>query len=126
MRKYDENEIQKLMTNLEITREEAMEMIDFDNDEFELEEVDEMTAKAKEINRAERMKENASKPRKKVERERKVNNEKAELVEMLLGALELFGIENAEVTKVEKLVEFSYKGKNFKFDLVQKREPKVK
>lgn len=47
MRKQEE--VKKLMEKLGITEEEALELIAFDNDEIDNEEVEELTKKAKEV-----------------------------------------------------------------------------
>ena len=48
-----EKRITELMEKLDLTREEALEMIAFDNEEFEMDEVQEMTEKAKKLQKTE-------------------------------------------------------------------------
>lgn len=120
------------METLEVSREEAIEIIAFDNEEFELDEVNEMATKAKEFQKTEVKK--GRKPRAKGEgvagvttqkRAKKENPTKASIIEKLYQAIqELEGVANAECTNKEKTIMFELDGNTFEIDLKQKRKPK--
>ena len=71
-------EIEKSMKLLDISKEEAIEMWLDDNDYTENEEVEKLTEKAKEVKRYEK----ADKPRKATKKERKVDEEKKNLLNL--------------------------------------------
>lgn len=96
-----DDEIKKSMSLLKLSKEEAIEMWLDDNDYTVNETVEELTAKAKkEIKRYEQ----ADKPKKKVTRERKVDTEKAYLLQILIDA-----IKNEDcIESVKNEAEFSF------------------
>lgn len=98
--------IKEIMKDLECTREEA-------------EEVAEMEIKAKGIKRYEKAEE--QKPRK--PRERKVDEDKKELIMYLEEELHLFGASIKSV-KNESEIAFSYKGEEYSVKLIKHRPPK--
>lgn len=111
-------EIEKNMKILEISREEAIAMWLDDNDYTENEEVEELTAKAKSVKRYEK----AEKPRKATKKERKVDEEKKELINILVTSL------NGEVSNisVKNEAEFSFicNENSYTVKLVKHRPPK--
>lgn len=127
-----ENKIKNLMETLEVTREEAMEIIAFDNEEFEIEEVQEMTEKAKKIQKTETKR--GRKPKAEStgmagvtqqKRAKKENPTKQTIIEQLFKAIqELENVQNAECTNKEKTIMFELDGNTFEIDLKQKRKPK--
>lgn len=97
-----EKAIQNFITSLDISREEAEQLWEDDQEDFIGEEGEEMTAKAKKnIKRYEK----SDKPRKKVVKEHKVDTEKKELIEVLTNALSDFGI---SIDSVKNEAEFSF------------------
>jgi hypothetical protein len=120
--KIPQDEIDKLMKTLDITEEEAIETWKFDHDYVDNEEVDIMTKKAKE-NKTDKIVVVDKTNRKKVERTPKDNPTKEFIVSQLYQALQPFA-ESIDITNKTKLIEFSYQGKNFKLDLVEKRQKK--
>lgn len=112
-------EIEKNMKALEISKEEAIEMWLFDNDYEDNEEVEEMTVKAKAVKRYEK----GDKPRKAVKKERKVDEEKKELLNLCRIPIEGAG---GIVTNVKNEAEFSFTfGNNcYTVKLVKHRPPK--
>ena len=112
-------EIEKNMKALEISKKEAIDMWLFDNDYEDNEEVDEMTVKAKAVKRYEK----ADAPRKKVVKERKVDEEKKRLLNFCRIPIEGAG---GIVTNVKNEAEFSFTfGDNcYTVKLVKHRPPK--
>lgn len=127
-----EKQIIKLMETLQITREEAMEIIAFDKEEFELEEVQEMTEKAKKIDKGTKRGKKATpsdKPKMAgvttQKRAKKENPTKKLIIETLLQAVQgLENVQNVENPNVEKTILFELNGNTFEIDLKQKRKPK--
>lgn len=124
-----EKQIAKLMESLEITREEAMEIIAFDKEEFEIEEVQEMTAKAKKV---ETPTKRGRKPKAEKtgmsgvtnqKRAKKENPTKAKIIEIIGNALKAEGME-IDVKNAEKTILFELDGNTYEIDLKQKRKPK--
>lgn len=122
----NEKRIEKMMKNLDISREEAIQLIADD------EAVDKMT-KASDINadlteeQKAVIKEARKADRKPTvynfnKRTRKADNEKAELVEMLAEALKGFGVLDLEIVNAEKLITFAVGGNNYKLDLIKQRK----
>lgn len=127
-----EKKIKDLMEALDITREEALEIIAFDNEEIELEEVNEMTEKAKKIDKGGTKR--GRKPGEKTgmlgvqnqTRAKKANPTKANIIAKLLQAVtELDNVENVTNPNVEKTILFEIDGNTYEIDLKQKRKPKA-
>lgn len=114
-----EKEIQNYMTKLGITYEEAVQLWEDDQDDYIGEEGEAMTAKAKEIKRYEQ------KPteRKKVTRERKVDETKKHLLEMVKQALNENQIEVVGI-KTETEINFVYNDENYTLKLTKHRNKK--
>lgn len=112
-------EIEKSMKLLDISKEEAIEMWLDDNDYTENEEVEKLTEKAKEVKRYEK----ADKPRKATKKERKVDEEKKNLLNLCRIPIEGAG---GIVTNVKNEAEFSFTfGDNcYTVKLVKHRPPK--
>ena len=124
-----EQQIIDMMKALDISREEAEELVAFDNEEFELEEVNEMTEKAKKADKATKRGRPAGTKMARVTtqtRKKKENPTKARIIEQLFKAIqELDGVENAENPNKEKTILFELDGNTFEIDLKQKRKPKA-
>ena len=111
-------EIEKNMKALEISRDEAIEMWLDDNDYIENEEAEKLTEKAKVIKRYE----TSDKPRKKVKKERKVDEEKKHLINILVTAL---GDEVCNISvKNEAEISFICNENSYTIKLVKHRPPK--
>ena len=111
-------EIEKNMKALEISRDEAIEMWLDDNDYIENEEAEALTEKAKVIKRYE----TSDKPRKKVTKERKVDEEKKYLINILVTAL---GDEVRNISvKNEAEISFLCNENSYTIKLVKHRPPK--
>lgn len=111
-------EIQHNMKALGISKEEAINMWLDDNDYTENEVVEELTKKAKSVKRYEQ----AEKPRKKVTKERKVDEEKKNLINILVTAL---GNEVSNISvKNEAEISFICNENSYTIKLVKHRPPK--
>ena len=118
-----DNEISKSMEMLGLTKSEAIQMYLEDEGYLENAYVEELTAKAKEAKishdaKSEKPRKNAGKPR-----ERKPDEEKEKLIDILANALVAEGIE-AKVTNKSKIIEFSIGENHYKLDLIKQRPPK--
>lgn len=115
-------EIDKNSRLLGITREEAIQMYLEDEGYIENEYVEELTKKAKEAKISHDAK--SEKPRKQTKRERKPDEEKENLIEILANALVAEGFE-AKVTNKSKIIEFNVGDNHYKLDLIKQRPPKT-
>ena len=111
-------EIQHNMKALGISKKEAIDMWLDDNDYTENEVVEELTKKAKSVKRYEQ----AEKPRKKTVKERKVDEEKKHLINILVTSL------NDEVSNIsvknEAEISFICNENSYTIKLVKHRPPK--
>ena len=111
-------EIQHNMKALGISEKEAIDMWLDDNDYTENEVVEELTKKAKSVKRYEQ----AEKPRKKTVKERKVDEEKKHLINILVTSL------NGEVSNIsvknEAEISFTCNENSYTIKLVKHRPPK--
>ena len=111
-------EIQHNMKALGISEKEAIDMWLDDNDYTENEVVEELTKKAKSVKRYEQ----AEKPRKKTVKERKVDEEKKHLINILVTSL------NGEVSNIsvknEAEISFICNENSYTVKLVKHRPPK--
>ena len=111
-------EIQHNMKALGISEEEAIDMWLDDNDYTENEVVEELTKKAKSVKRYEQ----AEKPRKKTVKERKVDEEKKHLINILVTSV------NGEVSNIsvknEAEISFICNENSYTVKLVKHRPPK--
>jgi len=115
-----DGDIKKLMTNLDIPKDEAIDVWLDDHDYTDNEEAEAMTKKAKEVGRRY---EKSDKERKKVVRERKVDAEKGGLLTAIKTAVEAFG---GIVSSVKNEAEFSFtfNDNSYTVKLVKHRPPK--
>lgn len=121
--KIPDDEIKRSMEFLGLSKSEAIKMYLEDEGYLDNPYVDELTAKAKEAKishdaKSEKPRKNAGKPR-----ERKPDEEKEKLIDILANALVAEGIE-AKVTNKSKIIEFSIEDRHYKLDLIKNRPPK--
>ena len=121
--KIPDEEIKRSMEFLGLSKSEAIKMYLEDEGYLDNPYVDELTAKAKEAKishdaKSEKPRKNAGKPR-----ERKPDEEKEKLIDILANALVAEGIE-AKVTNKSKIIEFSIEDRHYKLDLIKNRPPK--
>lgn len=114
-----DKDIEKLMTSLDLTKDEAIETWLDDNDYTTNEEVEALTEKAKVIKRYEK----SDKERKKSTKERKVDEEKKRLLNDTRILIEGLG---AVVTNVKNEAElsFTFNGNEYTFKLIKHRAKK--
>ena len=116
-----DSDIKEYMESLGLPKNEAIKVWLEDEGYLENEVVEELTKKAKEnkINHEAK----ADKPRKTVKRERKPDEEKENLIEILANCLKNEGFDT-KITNKSKIIEFSVGSNNYKLDLIKKRPPK--
>ena len=114
-------EIEKNMSILSLSKDEAIQMWLEDEGYLENEVVEELTAKAKvnKINHEAK----SNKPRKSVKRERKPDEEKENLIQILYNCLLNSGFD-AEIVNKSKIIEFDVGKNHYKLDLIKQRQPK--
>lgn len=111
-----EEQIKSYMTKLKISREEAEQLWEDDQEDYIGEVGEEMTKKAKEIKRYEK----ADKPKSKSKKERKVDENKKAILDKLYKALETF----VKITnvKTETEISFVYNDENYSLKLTKHRK----
>ena len=114
-------EIEKSMRLLKISHDEAVQLWLEDEGYLENETVEELTAKAKTAKISHEAK--TDKPRKAVKRERKPDEEKENLIEILAKFLQNEGF-SVEITNRTKIIEFNVGENHYKLDLIKQRPPK--
>lgn len=122
-----DDDLNKMMKNLELSKEEAIDLWLTDNDFETDEEQDELDKKAKKV----RVQHDAvgAEPRKKSDKPRtvKVSDAKKELFNQFSQFLTDFCEKNAasySILTENKLFQVKFGGETFKIDLVQQRKPK--
>lgn len=125
---FDEKRITELMTALDISREEAIEVLQDDEDidhdkpkDFDLSQ--EQLKVVAEQNR----KVSHKKTESKTKRERKPNKQKRAVIEALFEFLSEktdLNLENVTISNAEKMILFDFGEEKYSLDLVQKRKPK--
>ena len=122
-----DDDLNKMMKNLELSKEEAIDLWLTDNDFETDEEQDELDKKAKKV----RVQHDAIKeePRKKSDKPRnvKVSDAKKEVFYQLSQFLVKFCEENPAnyaVLTENKLLQLNFANETFKIDLIQQRKPK--
>ena len=116
-------ELEKSMKLLDISKDEAIQMWLEDNDYCENEEVEILTAKAKENKAVQHGAVNTNKSRAVTKRERKPDVEKEEIISKLAEFLETIG-NSVKITNKSKLIEFEIGENHYKLDLIKQRPPK--
>lgn len=119
--KIPDSEIETNCRILGITKAEAIQMYLEDEGYLDNPYVEELTQKAKEAKISHDAK--SEKPRKQVKRERKPDEEKEKLIEILANALIAEDI-SAKITNKSKIIEFNVGENHYKLDLIKQRPPK--
>lgn len=114
-------EIDKSMKLLSLTKDEAIQMWLEDEGYLVNDVVEELTAKAK-VNKISHDAK-SDKPRKNTPRERKPDEEKESLVQILADCLQNAGYD-VKITNKSKLLEFNVGENHYKLDLIKQRPPK--
>lgn len=118
--KEKEAKIQQYMKALDVSREEAIQLIEDDENDIIGEEGEQLQEKAKEVRRYEK----SDKPRKKVVKERKVDEEKKFLIEILSATLRASEPTENLTIKNEAEISFNYGENSYTIKLVKHRPPK--
>ena len=113
-----EKTIQNYMKNLGISRDEAEQLWEDDQEDYIGEEGEQMTQKAKEIKRYEK----SEKPKGKVKKERQIDENKKLILDNLHNVLETF----VKITnrKTETEISFVYNDENYTLKLTKHRKEK--
>lgn len=125
--KIPDEEIKNLMDKLELTEQEAIQTW-LEDEGYEVnEEVERLTAKAK-ANGTARVNARANVENKKTTRERKANPVKEEIIQILANALknsQNLPINAIKIENVGKIITFKVENREFKLDLIEKRQKKA-
>lgn len=113
-----EQQIEKYMKSLGISKEEAEQLWEDDQEDYIGEEGEQMTQKAKEIKRYEK----ADKPRAQAQRERKIDYEKQFLLNLVDRGLGETVLDKQRKNETE--ISFSYGGNAYTVKLIKHRPPK--
>lgn len=119
-----------MISKLDITREESIELIQFDNGEVENEEVDRLTESAKKVSKEMRQISRAPETEKPKmagvttqTRKKKEDPTKQQIIQTINKALaEIENIENLKVENIEKTIFFTIEESNYEIDLKKKRK----
>lgn len=114
------NEIKGLMERHSLTLEEATQLWEEDNSDYCNEEMAEMEQKAKEMKR--RYEKDTTKKRKSVERERKVDTEKLEILTLIKPVIETISDNVEQKNEVE--LHFAKGGNDYTIKLIKHRKKK--
>lgn len=123
-----DDDIKRNMKVLALSKEEAIQLWLEDEGYLENEVVEELTKKAKENRILKGAK--SDKPRKKSTRERKPDEEKVKIIEILANSLidsaEILNFDpnSIQITNIGKIIEFKIGTNEYKIDLIKKRPPK--
>ena len=125
--KVPDGEIKNLMDKLELTEQEAIQTW-LEDEGYEVnEEVERLTAKAK-ANGTARINARANVENKKTTRERKANPVKEEIIQILANALknsQNLPINAIKIENIGKIITFKVENREFKLDLIEKRQKKA-
>lgn len=106
-----EKQIENLMKTLDLTREQALELIESDKRIDKGEKLFELTDEQK-VNAKKATSIGTRKSTPKAKRERKADTDKADIITMLVNSLE--GATNLVITNAEREINFEYNGRKFK------------
>ena len=119
-----EKEIVHLMKSLDISREEAEQLWEDDNNDYESDEMKEMAEKAKKNGLLKVGARQAGPVTEKKPRERKPNEDKRFLIDCLFDSLKDF--DNCEIVNPERQIDFLLNGVHYSVTLTAHRAPKKK
>lgn len=122
----DEQKINDLMRKLSISRDEAIDIVNADNEIEKGEKLFELTDEQKAVEKKMRsVGKKVDAYGKTTERKRKADEDKRKLIEVINESLSQIDI-NAEVTNIERQLDFVYNGRNFRIVLSAPRGSKKK
>lgn len=115
-----EQQIEQYMKSLQISREEAEQLYEDDQEDFIGEEGEQMTAKAKEVRRYEQSAEKkVRKPR-----EKKLDEDKVKIIKFLYDEMLSGGLDKVEIKNEQREITFAYNGAEYSLTLTKHRPPK--
>lgn len=112
----------KYMEKLQISFEEAMQLVEDDADDFIGDEGEEMTEKAKEVTAGEKSQSDDAKKKRKP-KERKVDEEKGYILKTISEVVAEMGAESLSL-KTETELSFIFNGNSYTLKLTKHRPPK--
>lgn len=115
-------EIDNLVDNLDLTMEEAIDLYLTDHNYKKNKEQEELNEKAKDIKAANIVQAGHDKPKEKVVRTKKIDENKKALFNSIIS--QLVNVEDLEIITADKLVKFKYNGEEYKLDLIKTRVKK--
>lgn len=115
-----EQEIQKHIELLGLTREQAEQLWEEDNADYVSEEMAEMERKAK----ANRRYEQSDKPRAKAKREVKIDEEKVKIIDFLMRVLADSDVSQLEIKNPQREIAFQLNGADYSLTLTKHRVKK--
>ena len=113
---------EKYMKKLQISFEEALQLVEDDEEDFIGDEGEEMTIKAKEVTASDRKQSDTAKKKRKP-KERKVDEEKGYILKTVSELIAEMGAENLSL-KTETELSFNYNGNSYTLKLTKHRPPK--
>ena len=121
-----EQEIQKMMKLLDISEEEAREIVEADRKIDKGEKLFELTEEQKKVEKKMKNSQRAVDAYGKARtRERKENPQKRMIIQLIAETLRNCGeCSNINIENIEKIITFSIGEDNFKIDLIKSRKPK--
>jgi len=118
---FKESEILKMMKNLDLTREEAIQLLQDDEDDVTEELTPEQEKVVKKMTQGDRKVETEKR-----KRERAPDDDKRHLIRLLDAALHYNpDVTEWEVTNIEREIAFRYKGTLYRLTLAKPREKKA-
>ena len=125
---YMEEQILKMMKTLDISREEAIELINEDKEidrKKDSQVDDDLSAEQKKAKKKyTNVKRGVNAYGKKTERVLKPDENKRMIISTIAKALEESGLENVNITNPQKYITFSIESEDFEIDLKRKRKKK--
>lgn len=119
-----EQQIEQYMKSLQISREEAEQLYEDDQEDYIGEEGEQMTEKAKEIRRYEQ----SAEKKERKPREKKIDAEKVAIVDFIWGCMlnnpDLMEFDNIDVVNAQKEITFQVGENEYSLTLTKHRPPK--
>lgn len=112
------------MEKLDISREEAEQLFEDEQENWQSEEMKEMEKKAKKLSRTIHDARTFDPKKPKIERKRAENPEKQQIINELFEKVTQFA-DTVEITNKEKYISFKIGENDYEINLILKRKPKV-
>lgn len=119
-----EKTILTYMEKLDISREEAEQLFEDEQENWQSEEMKEMEKKAKKLSRTIHDARTFDPKKPKIERKRAENPEKQQIINELFEKVTQFA-DTVEITNKEKYISFKIGENDYEINLILKRKPKV-